>query len=251
MVEDDDEELVVEAFESSFNCELTFVTPSVLSARAIARPTWSAEAAVPFNVTSPLCACTSIFDAEAESWLSAWSLPLTIVTMTESSVLPVGAPTMLSFVRTIVVPLLRSVWISAGARRHSVMCVVMSELPVLEEARLELLVDVLPLAFIELLLELGLVLEVEDVLLLGCEDATLLLLLLAVVDEPVSAVELVPLRLEEFWPESEVLVLGCAEATLPLPEVEPVAEPLRLEEEFWSCEVELLLALLPLVLLLA
>ncbi len=108
MVEDD-EEVAVDAFASSFNCELTFVTPSVLRASAIARPTWSADAAVPFSVTSPLCASTSIFAAAEESWLSAWSLPLTIVTRSESSVWPVGAPTTLSFVRTIVVPLVRSV----------------------------------------------------------------------------------------------------------------------------------------------
>jgi len=126
----------------SFNSELTFVTPSVLSVSAIARPIWSAEAMLPLRVTSPLCASTSILEAEAESWLSAWSLPLTIVLMTESSVLPVGAPTTLSLVRTIVVPRSRSDWISVGPRRHSVMRVVMS--PEAEVELALLLVDALP-----------------------------------------------------------------------------------------------------------
>ncbi len=111
------------------------------------------------------------------------------------------------------------------------MCVVTSGLSF--EATEPLVEDVVPVAFIELLLELGLVLEVEDVLPLGCEEARLLLVLLLVVaDTPVSEVEFEPLLLEEFWPESEVLLSGCEDATLPVAEVEPAAEPLRLEEEF-------------------
>lgn len=89
----------------SFSSEVTFVTPSVLSASAIARPTWSADCTLPLRVTSPLCAPTSMSDAAAESCASAWMRPLTIVFTTASSELPVGAPTTLSFVRTIAVPL--------------------------------------------------------------------------------------------------------------------------------------------------
>lgn len=86
--------------------EETLVTPCVSSARAIARPTISALSAEPLSMTSPLLASTSI---EAfETWLSAWSLPFTIVSMTSSSEAPVGAPTTLSFVRTIVTPRSRS-----------------------------------------------------------------------------------------------------------------------------------------------
>lgn len=55
------------------------------------------------------------------SWLSAWSLPFTIVFKTVSSVLPVGAPALDSLVRTIAVPLSRSLLISDGLKRHSVM----------------------------------------------------------------------------------------------------------------------------------
>jgi hypothetical protein len=97
-----------EAPELTLISDVTFVTPSVFSASAIARPTWSAEAALPFSVISPLCASTSMPLAADERMLSAWILPLTIVFRTESSVLPVGAPAPTSRVRTIAVPLLRS-----------------------------------------------------------------------------------------------------------------------------------------------
>jgi hypothetical protein len=40
--------------------------------------------------------------------LSAWSLPLTMVSITSSSEAPVGAPTTLSLVRTIATPRSRS-----------------------------------------------------------------------------------------------------------------------------------------------
>ena len=96
--------------------ELTLVTPSVSSASAMARPTWVADCAVPFSVISPLCACTSMFREDRS--LSAWSLFFTIVMITESSIEPVGAPAPSSRVRTIVVELFRSLWISVGARRH-------------------------------------------------------------------------------------------------------------------------------------
>lgn len=62
------------------------------------------------------------------SWLSAWSLPFTIVFRTVSSVLPVGAPAEDSLVRTMAVPLSRSLLSSDGLRRHSVMRVEMSVL---------------------------------------------------------------------------------------------------------------------------
>jgi hypothetical protein len=77
-----------------------------------------------------LLASTSIRAAAEETWLSAWSFPFTIVMSTASSVLPVGAPTPTSRVRTIATSRSRSAWISAGARRHSVMCV--SIVPVVE-----------------------------------------------------------------------------------------------------------------------
>lgn len=80
----------------------TFETPCVSRASAMARPTILALAAEPLRVTSPLFASTSINEVPT-SW-SACSLPLTMVSMTASSVLPVGAPTMLSFVRTTAVP---------------------------------------------------------------------------------------------------------------------------------------------------
>lgn len=103
----------------TFTSDETLVTPWVSSARAMARPTMSALSALPFSMTSPLEASTSIEDFE--TWLSAWSLPLTIVLMTSSSEAPVGAPTTLSLVRTIVTPRSRAPWISVEPRRHSVM----------------------------------------------------------------------------------------------------------------------------------
>lgn len=103
--------------------ELTFVTPSVSKAKAIARPIWLADCAEPLRVTSPLCAWTSMF--KDDSSLSAWSLFFTRVMMTESSILPVGAPAPTSLVRTMVTPRSISAWRSVGARRHSVMCAVL------------------------------------------------------------------------------------------------------------------------------
>jgi len=63
-----------------------------------------------------LCACTSMLSEDRS--LSAWSLFFTIVMMTESSILPVGAPAPISRVRTIVVLWSRSDWRSVGAKRH-------------------------------------------------------------------------------------------------------------------------------------
>lgn len=90
----------------------------------MARPTMFAESAEPLRVTSPLFASTSIM-ALAVS-LSAWSLPLIMVSIKSSSEAPVGAPTILSFVRTIVTPPFRSAWSSASLNRHSVMRVEIS-----------------------------------------------------------------------------------------------------------------------------
>ena len=104
--------------------ELTFVTPSVSSASAMARPTWLADWAVPFRVTSPLCACTSRFSED--SWLSACSLFLIIVVITESSMLPVGAPAPSWRVRTIVAWRSRSDWMSDGDSRHCVILLLTS-----------------------------------------------------------------------------------------------------------------------------
>jgi len=132
-------------FAPTLMSDETLVTPCVSSASAIARPTVAAESALPFNITSPFLASTS---KEAFAvWLSACSLPLTMVLMTASSVEPVGAPTTLSLVRTIVTPRSRSDWISVVLRRHSVMRDEMSELVLLE---LLLLSDELP-APVELL----------------------------------------------------------------------------------------------------
>ena len=65
-----------------------------------------------------MCACTSMLSEPSSA--SAWSLFFTMVWMTESSMLPVGAPAPMSRVRTIVVLLSRSAWMSVGARRHCV-----------------------------------------------------------------------------------------------------------------------------------
>ncbi len=115
----------------TFTSEETFVTPWVSSASAMARPTISALSALPFRVTSPFFASTSM---EAfETWLSAWSFPFTMVLITSSSVAPVGAPTTLSFVRTMVVPLSRSDCSSLAPKRHSV---IREDTSVLAEAEL-------------------------------------------------------------------------------------------------------------------
>ena len=90
----------------------------------MARPTTLALSAEPSSEISPFLAFTSIIAFEVSA--SACSLPLTIVSMTESSELPVGAPMTVSFVRTIATPLSRSAWISESLKRHSVMRVVMS-----------------------------------------------------------------------------------------------------------------------------
>jgi len=207
----------------SFNSELTFVTPSVLSVSAIARPIWSAEAMLPLRVTSPLCASTSILEAEAESWLSAWSLPFTIVLMTESSVLPVGAPTTLSLVRTIVVPRSRSAWISVGARRHSVICVVMS--PDAEVELALLVVEELPVALSEpepLVLLLRVVSLASEPLAEVLDESLLEEVeLLGDVESVLATFEL----LED--EEGEVLELEGELVLLKEPDVLPEAEPLN------------------------
>jgi len=93
----------------------------------MARPICAALPAEPVSVTSPDLLCASILAAETSA--SACSLPLIMVPMTESSAAPVGAPTMLSLVRTIVTDRSRSAWSSAGESRHSVMRVVISAVP--------------------------------------------------------------------------------------------------------------------------
>ncbi len=127
--------------------ELTFVTPSVSRASAMARPIWAADCAVPFRVTSPLCACTSRLSKDSS--LSACSLFFTMVTTTESSIEPVGAPAGSSRVRTIVVEWSRSDWMSAGARRHSLIRAEASCVLLLFEATAVVLVLAEPVALVE------------------------------------------------------------------------------------------------------
>lgn len=98
--------------------EVTLVTPWVLRASAIARPTASGLSAEPVSIISPVLA--SAWMLAWESWLSAWILPETIVLRTVSSVVPVGAPAVASFVRTMATPLSRSLLSSDGLKRHSV-----------------------------------------------------------------------------------------------------------------------------------
>jgi len=202
--------------EATFSSELTFVTPEVLRESAMARPIWSADFALPFRVTSPLCASTSICDAIAARSESACSLPLIIVTRTESSVLPVGAPTTVSLVRTIVTPRSRSDWMSAAARCSSVMRVLMSVLAVV-------------LVLVPLLVESAAsVLEDEVVLVsAGCVVVEVALPLLVVslatvepvldfeescaLSEPLALVLPVALRLPEAFVEELVLPGDCVE----------------------------------------
>jgi hypothetical protein len=117
---------------------------------------------------------------------------LTIVSMIESSVEPVGAPTMLSLVRTMVTPRSRSVWISAGERRHSVMRVVTSVFALAEAMSVELVpVVLLPLAPVavlvsEVLPEPVVLPEEEPVVPAMLPEE---LVLGVVLDEPVARVE--------------------------------------------------------------
>lgn len=90
----------------------------------MALPMMAALPAEPLRVTSPSLASTLI--EEDESSLSAWNLPFTIATRIASSLAPVGAPTRLSLLRTIVTERSRSAWISLPERRHSVMRVLRS-----------------------------------------------------------------------------------------------------------------------------
>lgn len=169
----------------------------------MARPIWLALSAVPLSVTSPFLASTSII--EVATWLSAWSLPFTIVVITASSLAPVGAPTTLSFVRTIVTERSRSLWISVGERRHSVMRVVTSAVlaaPVVADAmsaELRLVVLVAPVLVsldgvvlvedegevLELLEDEGVV-EATEPLALEVEELGVVVLLLGVVLVEVS-----------------------------------------------------------------
>jgi hypothetical protein len=139
------------AFAFTFTSDETFVTPCVSRASAMARPTWPAESAEPFRVTSPLLAETSIIAFDVSE--SAWSLPFTIVSITLSSVLPVGAPTTLSLVRTIATPRSRSAWSSVSPSRHSVMRVLMSVPVVAAAMSVELLlvplIEVAPVWLVE------------------------------------------------------------------------------------------------------
>lgn len=115
---------VVELLAFTLISEETFVTPCVSSASAMAWLTWVAFSAEPLRETSPFCADTSII-AVADSE-SDWSFCLTVDSIVESSVAPVGAPTAASLVRTIVTPLSRSAWSALGSRRHSEMRVEIS-----------------------------------------------------------------------------------------------------------------------------
>jgi hypothetical protein len=116
-----------------------------------------------------------------------------MVSMTESSVEPVGAPTMLSLVRTMVTPRSRSVWISAGERRHSVMRVVTSVFALAEAMSVELVpVVLLPLAPVAVLVSealpepVVLLPEVEPVVPAMLPEE---LVLGVVLDEPAALVE--------------------------------------------------------------
>lgn len=78
-------------------------------------------------------------------------MPFTIVSRTESSVEPVGAPTTLSLVRTMVAERSRSAWSSADPRRHSVSRLAISEAPVVAAAisvTLRLVVSIAPAALV-------------------------------------------------------------------------------------------------------
>jgi hypothetical protein len=225
---------------ATFNSELTFVTPAVLSESAIARPIWSADFALPFSVTSPLCASTSIEDAIEASWLSAWSLPLIMVTRTESSVLPVGAPTTVSFVRTIVTPRSRSAWMSEAATRNCVICAEMSPLVAvvvplverLESAATLPVALVLPVAFV-----LSVVEDEDDGVV---EEVDALLVVSFAIVEPVLEVE--PVALSEplaLWlPDADVEALGDCE--LVLVSVEDLALVSALLESFCASVLEVL-----------
>jgi hypothetical protein len=238
----------------------------------MARPSAAAESAVPLSMTSPFLASTSKV-ALAVS-LSAWILPFTIVSITSSSVEPVGAPTTVSFVRTIVTPRSRSDCSSVGPNRHSVMRVVMSVLEavavrpvsvavvapvVLVEplvAPIVLLVDALLLGYVEL--ELGDVLvsvdaardESVELVLLGdvllvVEDVSGdVLLELGVVELPyVELVPVVPVDALLLGLVDDVvfklpLVLSCVVLVLLGLLLLPYVEPLELDGEVE--EVELL-----------
>jgi hypothetical protein len=193
--------------EPTLMSDETLVTPCVSSASAIARPTISALSAVPFSVTSPLLASTSI---EAfETSLSAWSLPLTIVSITSSSEAPVGAPTALSFERTIVTPRSRSAWSSAEPRRHSVMR---------DDTSVDVLLAVMSLEVLP---------EVEN------EPVAPVVLV-----EPAPAAPVVPEVLVVSLAIVLLLVLGCWAAVSVLDEVElaaPVAATEPVAEAARSC----------------
>lgn len=200
----------------------------------MARPTWSALSAEPLSETSPLLASTSIIAVATLS--SDCSLPFTMFSRTESSVEPVGAPTALSFVRTIATPRSRSAWISAGESRHSVIRTVTSPAaaPVVAEAMsLELrLVSVEPLVVLLLGLvvlaeELGLVLESALAMLPEAEPPV------AVSDAlPVDPVEPV----EPVWPLLRVVSEAYGELELPddvVPDAEPLVEPVAPVLPLW------------------
>jgi len=160
-----------------------------------------------------LCACTSMFSEERS--LSACSLFFTIVTMTESSIEPVGAPAGSSRVRTIVVPRSMSAWRSVGARRHSLMWLVTSVVEF--EATLE--ADVLPVALVD---PVALTEEVEPVAAPAWADVVSLLAT-AVLAELVEVLAVADGEVVLIAPEVELVSLL---ATLPvaLVLVEPVAE---------------------------
>jgi hypothetical protein len=106
----------------SLMLEETFVTPCVLSARAIAWLTWVAFSAVPESVTSPFCELASICAFALSE--SAAIFCFTVLVMAASSTLLVVE--LVVFVRTIVLPLCKSDWIDDGSKLNCVICVEMS-----------------------------------------------------------------------------------------------------------------------------
>jgi hypothetical protein len=198
--------------------------------------------------------------------------------MTSSSVEPVGAPTTVSFVRTIVTPRSRSLCSSEGERRHSVIRVVIS---VLELAGALVSVEVVaPVVLVEALVapivlevlcsdvlaveELGVVLEVElgEVVLsveaerdtsvvvdvsVDVELGKVLAVLLGLeVLVSVEVVELGVVELVELGDVGSVELVELGLVELDVPYVEPVV-PVELELELEVGPVDDVVFKLPLV----
>lgn len=189
----------------------------------MARPTMSALSAEPLRVTSPFSASTSM-DA-LDTSLSAFSLPLIMVSITSSSDEPVGAPTTLSLVRTMVTPRSRSACNSVEPRRHSV---------IREETSLEVLLDAArePDAPV-VLVEPAPAAPVVPVELPGCEVVSvateaLELLGLVVVSVATLDVPLVDLEVSVAVVSVELVLAAPVAATLPVAPNEPVEVELPL-----------------------